>query len=321
MFIETTALRKILKMKSRTRIVQGGSSAGKTISILEILIDIAQSNNNKVISVVSETFPHLRKGAVKDFLLIMEEQNYFVPANWNKTESTYQFETGSKIEFFSADQPGKVRGPRRDVLFLNEANNINYDTYTQLAIRTNDFIYIDYNPTTSFWVHEEIIPNEKHDFVIITYKDNEALSPNIVEALEAHRGNKNFWNVYGLGLIGEVEGRIYTGWQIIDEIPHEARLERYGLDFGYTNDPTAVVAVYKYNGGFIFDEILYRKGMLNKSIADFMLNQPQALIVADSAEPKSITELNQYGLQVIKAKKVSTLLSMVSLLYNNNAAQ
>lgn len=303
MFIKTTALEKILKMKSRTRIVQGGSSAGKTISILEILIDIAQSNKNKVISVVSESYPHLRKGAIKDFLLILQEQGYFKDDRWNKTESTYTFETGSKIEFFSVDQPGKVRGPRRDILFINEANNISYDTYLQLSIRTSDFIYIDYNPTNSFWVHEQIIPIEKHDFIIITYKDNEALSQEIVEALEAHKNNKQFWRVYGEGLIGEIEGRIYSDWQIIDEIPHEARLERYGLDFGFSNDPTAIVAVYKYNGGYIFDEICYKKGLLNKDIADILKNQKHALVVADSAEPKSIAELNQYGVQTIGARK------------------
>lgn len=303
MFIRTTTLDKILKMKARTRVVQGGTSAGKTIAILQILIDIAQTNKNKTISVVSETYPHLRKGAIKDFLLILQEHNYYKDALWNKTESTYVFETGSKIEFFSADQPGKVRGPRRDILFINECNNVSYETYTQLSIRTNDIIFLDYNPVSEFWVHEEVIPKEKHDFVIVTYLDNEGLPQSIVEAIESRRENKNFWRVYGEGLIGEVEGRIYTGWNIIDEIPHEARLERYSIDFGYTNDPTAIVAVYKYNNGFILDEVLYRKGMLNKPIYDVLSNQPFALTVADSAEPKSIAELNQYGLSVIGAKK------------------
>ena len=303
MFIETTALREILRMRSRTRVVQGGTGAGKTIGILQALIDTAQSLDNKLISVVSETFPHLRKGAIRDFLMIMEQHRYFDRRSWNKSESSYTFETGSKIEFFSADQPGKVRGPRRDILFLNEGNNIGYDTYTQLAIRTNDYIFIDYNPVAEFWVHDEIIPKIKHDFIILTYLDNEGLSKNVVEAIESRKGNRNFWRVYGLGLLGEAGGRIYKGWQLIDEISHFARLEGYGLDFGYTNDPTVIVAVYKFNEGFILHEEAYTKGLSNKQIADILLNLPRALVIADSAEPKSIDEIKSYGVNIVPALK------------------
>lgn len=299
----TTATRKLLKLTKRIRGIAGGTSASKSISILLWLIDYCQSHKGKLVSVVSESFPHLKRGVIRDFQNIMEAQNYWKPELWNKTDYTYKFETGTKLEFFSADQPGKVRGPRRHVLFINEANNISYETFDQLEIRTSEVIWLDWNPVSEFWFYTDVQKNQDVDFEILTYKDNEALEPSIVESIESHKNNKNWWQVYGLGLIGEVEGRIYTDWQIIDEIPHEARLERYGLDFGYTNDPTAVVAIYRYNGGFVFDEVLYRNGMLNKPIADFMLNQKNALIVADSAEPKSIAELNQYGLQVVKAKK------------------
>ena len=253
--------------------------------------------------------PHLKRGAMRDFKNIMVEHRYWNDKRWNATDFTYTFETGTPMEFFSLDMPHKVRGPRRKRLFINEANNIPYETFDQLEVRTEDSIWLDWNPVEEFWWHEgesgnlAVRDRKDADSLILTYKDNEGLPQSIIDSIESHRGNKNWWSVYGKGQIGEVEGRIYTGWQIIDEIPHEARLERYGLDFGYSVDPTAVTAVYKYNGGFIFDEILYRKGMLNKPIADFMLNQPQALIVADSAEPKSIAELNQYGLQVVKAKK------------------
>lgn len=302
----TTAVDKILKMKKRLKIIQGGSSAGKTIAILLILIDRAQTEKGKLFSVVSETFPHLKKGAIRDFINIMEGHSYFKDINWNRTDSIYTFETGTKIEFFSADSADKVRGPRRDVLFLNEANNLSYETYTQLAIRTNEDIYIDYNPVLEFWVHTEIIPTLDHDFVILTYKDNEGLPLSIVTELESRKGRKGWWKVYGEGQLGEVEGKIYKDWQIIDEVPHEARLERYGLDFGYSNDPAAIVAIYKYNGGFILDEITYQKGLSNKRIADIFLNQENnVLVVADSAEPKSIDELIMYGINVIGANKGS----------------
>lgn len=303
MYKQTIALKKILDLKRRLKIIQGGTGAGKTIAILLILIDIAQSRKNKTISVVSESFPHLRRGAIKDFLNIMGEHLYFTDKNWNKTEFTYTFETGSKIEFFSADQPSKVRGPRRDTLFINEANNISFETYTQLAIRTKDEIYIDYNPVQEFWVHSEIIPKLEHDFVVLTYKDNDSLSDSIVKEIESRRDNKNWWLVYGEGQLGVSEGRIYQDWLTIDDIPHEARLERYGLDFGYSNDPTAIVAIYYYNGGYILDQITYQKGLSNKQIADILLNQPAALVVADSAEPKSIDEIMGYGVSILGSPK------------------
>ncbi|CAM5999292.1 unnamed protein product [Sphagnum balticum] len=290
-------------MKKHLRIVQGGSSAGKTIAILLILIHLAQTSKNKTISIVSESYPHLRRGAIKDFLNILQENGYYKDDLWNKTESTYTFETGTRMEFFSADQPGKVRGPRRDILFLNEANNLSYETYTQLAIRTNEYIYIDYNPVSEFWVQEEIIPNQEHDFEILTYKDNETLSDVIVKEIESRMHNKNFWRVFGLGLLGEIEGKIYKDWRIIDEVPHEARLISYGLDFGYTNDPTSIVAIYYLNGGYILDEVCFTKGLSNKQIADIILASKPAPVIADSAEPKSIDEMRLYGITIMPATK------------------
>ena len=299
----TTATKKLLKLNKRIRGVAGGTSASKTVSILLILIDYAQSHDNELISVVSESFPHLKRGCIRDFLNIMEGHGYFKESNWNKTDFVYTFETGSKIEFFSADQPGKVRGPRRDVLFINEANNISYETFTQLEVRTKKIIWLDWNPTQEFWFYTEVKGKDNVDFEILTYKDNEALDPNIVQAIESRQGNKNWWQVYGLGQLGEVEGKIYKDWAIVDDIPHEARLERYGLDFGYSNDPTAIVAVYKYNGGFILDEITYQKGLSNKQIADVLNNQDKALCIADSAEPKSIDEIVSYGVMIQPALK------------------
>jgi len=302
-YIQTTALKKILELKKRLKIIQGGTSSAKTISILIILIDIAQSTAGKTISVVSESFPHLRRGAIKDFLEIMEGHKYFNEDLWSKTDFTYRFESGSKIEFFSADSPDKVRGPRRDILFLNEANNISWETYTQLAIRTDGDIYIDYNPVSVFWVNEEIIGKLDNDFIILTYKDNEALSPIIVKEIESRKDSKFFWQVYGLGQLGETEGKIYKNWIIIDDLPQDARLECHFVDYGYTNDPTAIGSIYKWNNGYIWDEIAYQKELSNKQIADILKNQSQAPVIPDSAEPKSNDELKSYGLTVIPAEK------------------
>lgn len=302
-YVKTTATDKIFTLRKRIRGVAGGTSASKTISILLWCIQYAQTHDNELISVVSESFPHLKRGVIRDFLNILEGHGYFRDANWNKTDFVYTFETGSRIEFFSADQPGKVRGPRRDVLFINEANNISYETYTQLEVRTKKIIWLDWNPTQEYWFYTEVKDKDNVDFIILTYKDNEALDPNIVQAIESRQSNKNWWLVYGLGQLGEVEGKIYKDWQIIDDIPHEARLERYGLDFGYSNDPTAIVAVYYYNGGYILDEVTYQKGLSNKQIADILNNQPKALVIADSAEPKSIDEIMSYGVNILASNK------------------
>lgn len=301
----TTALKKILKLKKRLKIIQGGSSAGKTIGVLLVFIDRAQSRSGYISSVVSETVPHLKRGAIRDFLNIMEAQGYFNEKNWNKTDFVYTFETGSKIEFFSADSPDKVRGPRRNGdLFINEANNIPYETYIQLSIRTEGDVFIDYNPVAEFWAHEEIIAKKlDHDFLVLTYLDNECLNPSIVRELESRKDKNNWWKVYGLGLLGELEGRIYSGWQIIDEVPKEARLERYGLDFGWSPDPAACLAIYYWNGQYVLDEIFYRLEMPNREIAETFKNIRPGLVIADSAEPKSIAEVRTYGVNIQPCEK------------------
>lgn len=241
---------------------------------------------------------------MKDFLTILKAHNYYKEARWNKSDKVYTFETGSQIEFFSADQPDKVRGPRRDRLFMNEVNNLPYITFDQLEVRTNEFVYLDWNPTTEFWYYTDVEgKRDDVDHIIVTYKDNEAIDPRVKKSIEQRRHNKSWWRVYGLGQLGEIESRIYTGWQIIDEVPEEARLEKYGLDFGYTNDPTAIDALYKWNNGVVIDEIAYQKGLSNKEIADILKRQTPALVVADSAEPKSIDEIKSYGIKIIPSVK------------------
>lgn len=305
LYSQTTATIKIARLSKRIRAVQGGTSASKTISILLYLIACAQSDTTPTLtSVVSESFPHLKRGAIRDFISILESHNYFKEERWNRTDFVYTFETGSKIEFFSADQPNKVRGPRRDRLFLNEANNVALDTFEQLEVRTKGFIFLDWNPTTEFWFYTEIAKRSDVDHLILTYKDNEALDKEIVASIEQRKDRKGWWTVYGMGQLGEVEGKIYTGWEIIDDIPQEASLVRRGGDYGYTNDPTALVNIYKWNGAYIFDQLVYRKGLSNKQIADICLNDDEhVLTVMDSAEPKSNDELTFYGVNIVGSTK------------------
>lgn len=316
---QTTALRKIAQLNKRIRIIQGGTSASKTISILQLLIDLAQSYNDLTITVGAESIPHLKKGALRDFLSIMQGHKYYNEAQFNRTDSIYTFVTGSIIEFFGvAENPGKARGPRRDVLFLNECNNIPYVVFEQMEVRTRQLVILDYNPVAEFWVHTEVIPHMEHDFVQLTYKDNEALEDSIIRSIESRKHNLNWWKVYGLGEIGVKEGQIYEGWEHIPTIPPEARLERYGLDFGYTNDPTALIAVYTWNNAYIWHELLYKPGLSNKEIANIIrkaeglepvkadgtyTGRTQTLTVADSAEPKSIDEIKSYGVRITGATK------------------
>ena len=300
MFRRTTATNKILALKKRIKIVQGGSSASKTYSILAVLINKAIQTPNLEISVVAETIPHLRRGALKDFLKILKWTNRYYDDQFNKSLLVYQFKNGSYFEFFSADDSSKLRGARRDILYINECNNVTFESYNELSIRTKKEVFLDFNPTTEFWVHKELKDEPDSDFIILTYKDNEALDQSIVEQIEKNRQKAetssywaNWWKVYGEGQIGSLEGVIFSNWKQIDKIPEEAKLTGIGLDFGYTNDPTAIVEVYNWNGQRIINELCYQTGMLNSDIAKILpSNIP---IYADSSEPKSIDEIRRFG--------------------------
>lgn len=293
---------------SRKKVVQGGTSAGKTFSILPILIAHAQKNPLREISVVSESIPHLRRGCIKDFVKIMQMLGRYDDNKFNKGNLKYTFSNGSYIEFFSSDQPDKLRGSRRTDLYVNEANNVSFEAYTQLAIRTSGSIWIDYNPVMPFWAHTEVLSEADSEQIILTYKDNEALSETIINELESKRikaKKSKYWanwcKVYLDGETGNLEGACIPEWEQIDIIPKEARLVTAGLDFGYTNDPSSMVNVYYYNGGYIFDEVFYKTQMRNSDIAKEIksLNLPSSVYVyADQAEPKSIDDLKYAGLRV-----------------------
>lgn len=305
MFYETTALKRIAKLTKKVRVIQGGTSASKTISILQLLIAMAQSDATPTLtSVVSESLPHLKKGAIRDFKNILKSHNYWREANWHDTDKIYTFETGSQVEFFGAEQSEKLRGGRRDRGFMNECNTLSLEAFDEFEVRTRDFVFLDFNPTNEFWLFSEVLgQRDDTELIILTYKDNEACPPEIVKSIEQRRNRVGWFKVYGLGLLGEVEGRIYTGWNEIDFIPAEARLERYGLDFGYHPDPCAITALYYYNGGYIVDEVAYQLEMGNREIANTLKNLPRALVVADSAEPKSIDEIRMYGINIVPTLK------------------
>lgn len=306
MISDTTSTRKVFQLRKRIRAVAGGTSASKTISILIWLIDYCQSskNVNKLCTVVSESYPHLSHGAILDFQMIMKDRGYWREDLWHDTKHVYTFETGNKLEFTAIDNYGKAHGPRRDVLFVNECNNLAYNIVDQLIVRTRELVWLDWNPTNEFWFYTEMLGlRDDIDFITLTYMDNEALDPVTIAEIESHKNNKGWWQVYGLGQLGTLEGRIYRDWIEVDDVPEEARLTRRGLDFGFTNDPTVIEDLYRYNEGFLIDEVTYQKGLSNRTIGEIILNREKTLTVADSAEPKSIQEILDYGVNIIGAVK------------------
>lgn len=297
------------------KVVQGGMSSGKTFGILTLLISYAQTYNDSIITVIGKSYGHLKDGAARDFKKILNEVNLWEEDRWNKSEMNYNFPNGSVIEFRSIDKMG-AHGPRRDVLFVNEANAIAYDVFDQLASRTRDFVIIDYNPSAKFWAHEELVEKRADDtsFLVLTYKDNEALGNREIANIESHKPKageepSNWWTVYGLGQIGSLEGNVYSGWVEMDreDIISCGKLIRYGLDFGFSNDETALVGIYELEDGrFGITQEVFRKGILNSQYASVFEAKgidKNVLIVADSARPETIAEIKANGYRIIGADK------------------
>jgi len=312
-FKYTTAISRIRRMTARKKVIQGGTSAGKTLAILAVLIDIAAKKKTEI-SVVSESIPHLRRGAIKDFAKVMQWTGRWVADRWNKTLLTYNFANGSVIEFFSADSEARLRGARRQVVYINEANNIDFESYYQLAIRTSEAIYIDFNPTHEFWAHTEVLHEDDSELIILTYNDNEALPDTIKRDIELNRTKAetsaywaNWWKVYGLGQVGTLQGAIYEDFEVVEGIDvSRAKFVALGLDWGFSNDPTALVAIYRQGDCLLIQELLYSTGLTNQDIADKLrsLGITRAWeIVADSAEPKSIEEIYRLGFNIKPAEK------------------
>jgi len=312
-FIRTTAINKILKLKKRVKAIRGGTSAGKTFGILPVLIDRATKTPLKEISVVSESVPHLKKGAMKDFLKIMKITGRYIDDHWNITDRKYTFSNGSYIEFFSAEQESSVRGMRRHILYMNECNNLTFDTFHQLAIRTSDEIFADWNPSHEFWIDTEVIPDKDTDFITLTYKDNEGLGESIIKEIEKAKVKgdagdaywANWWKVYGLGQIGSLEGVIFGSFTPVPSFPDGCKWICYGLDFGYSNDVTALTKVGIKEGKIYLEQMIYQTGLTNIEIHNLMkqMGVGRNEIIADSAEQKSIEDLRRLGWNIRGAVK------------------
>lgn len=314
----TTALKKIeasLYEPTRYKVIQGGMSAGKTYAIMTLLVGYAMSYEEAKITVVGLSYGHLKDGAMSDFKAVMREGGIWDAMRWNISNSEYTFSNGSVIQFRSVDKMG-ARGPRRDVVFVNEANGISYEVFRQLADRSRDFAIIDYNPSAEFWAHTELVKKkpEKTSFLILTHEDNEALSQQERDNILEHKPKdgeepSNWWIVYGLGQIGSLEGNIYKGWELssAESIAESGKLIRYGLDFGFSNDETALVAVYDMGEkklGLV--EKIYKKGILPSQYCAELKRagvEPSVLIVADGARPEIIAEIKRGGYRCIAADK------------------
>lgn len=320
-FVPTTAARKLTQLKKKIRVVPGGTSAGKTYNILPILFSKTAVESSLSVSVVSETMPHLRKGAMRDFINILNQTGRYHKSMWHKTDSIYTLPNNSFMEFFSADDEGRVRGPRRDILYVNEANNLKFDTFYQLLIRTKKEVWVDFNPTAEFWAHTELQDHPDAEWLTLTYLDNEALDESIIREIEYNRSRaynnihlptpdlfkesniKNFywhnwWMVYGLGLTGQVQEAIYTNWLPIDEVPKDAKYVGTGLDFGFSNDPTAIIDMYLYNGKKLFDEVAVGTGMGIAETVAYLKQDFKRSVIADRSAPLLIEEIKKKGVDI-----------------------
>ena len=305
---------------------RGGTRSTKTYSALQFLVFLAVGLARKlVISVVSETLPHLKKGAIRDFERILQDEGLIGgslrdDARWNATDCFFTFASGTIIEFFSADAPGKVHGPSRDILFINEGQNIRWETANQLMIRTREFVIVDYNPTHEFWAHTELAPDPRFKQIVSTYLDNPFLTPAQVEDIERGKKNANWWRVYGLGLTGQLEGVIYQ-FEQIDSMPDSPGLVRIGgLDYGFTNSKTAGVDILAdvRRKKLYLDEMFYGSGMHNFDIIaalnahGFPKKGPR--LYADCAEPKANSEIKLAGFNVWPSDKGKEITFQISFI-------
>jgi phage terminase large subunit len=286
---------------------EGGSRSGKTYSIIQLLCGIAQSEPGKRISIVSHSLPHIKRGAYRDFRVIMEHCGWWDDNRFRFTDFVYEFPNGSYIELFGLEDEGKARGPGRDILFLNEANLISKLLFDQLAMRTTGTIFMDWNPAEfNSWVYD-IADNPKNKKIHSTYKDNiYNLSPQQVEYIESFKDlpDEFMWQVYGLGLRGAAKELIYTKWQICQELPGKGETF-YGLDFGYTA-PSALVKVEHHEGANYVQELIYESKL---TVTD-LCNRLRGLnllrsdeLFCDAAEPKTIEELRRQGFNAKAADK------------------
>lgn len=288
---------------------QGGTSSGKTYSILQVLFLRAINEPGVVITVVGQDIPNLKVGALRDAETIYNTTEAFRQRvfSYNKTDRVFKFKNSSIMEFKSYEDEQDSKSGKRDYLFVNEANGVDYKVYTQLALRTKRQVFIDYNPSEEFWVHENLINQPDVQLLISNYTDNPFLDDAIKKKIEQLQyDDPELWKVYGLGLTGKIEGLIFRNYHIVNGIPHDATLIANGLDFGFTNDVSACVQVYKQDGELWIREVIYENGLTNPDIASKLKFEGIGRnedIVADSSEPKSIQEIANEGFNIEGALK------------------
>ncbi len=286
--------------------LQGSSRSGKTYNILIFLIKYLLENENKRLSIVRKTLPAVKGSVLIDFKEILIKMGIWDDRRFNKTELIYRFDNGSWVEFFSTDDEQKIRGRKRNILFVNEANELSQMEWQQLKMRTTEFSILDYNPSFSedHWIEAENQDPDCYHF-ISTYKDNPFLEQKIVDDIEKLQfSNKSLWTVYGLGLRAVIEGRIFDRFNIVNEIPEYVTWRRAGMDFGYTADPTAIVLVAIFEKKLYVDELCYRTRMLTNDIINELKQHCRGKkIISESADPRLIDEIYNASINIHAVKK------------------
>tara|TARA_R110001632_G_scaffold140562_1_gene256571 strand:+ start:3488 stop:4642 length:1155 start_codon:yes stop_codon:yes gene_type:complete len=288
----------LLDSQNKIVVEQGGTRSGKTFNILlYIIFHYCQINNGKTVTVCRKTFPALRSSVMRDFLDILKKHNKYNEINHNKSNSEYNLD-GNLIEFISVDQPQKIRGRKRDMLFINEANELDYEDWQQLVFRTTEKIILDYNPSDEYhWIYDKVLNRNDVEFYKTTYLDNKFLDPTIVDEIERLKEtDEQYWQIYGLGEKGVSKATIFNYIEV-PHIPHDAELISYGADAGFTNDPSTLVSVYKKEHNLYVKEHLYRTMMTTKDLNDHFKQEVtnRSPIYFDAAEPRLIDELRRMG--------------------------
>jgi len=310
----TIVLEKNLNASTRIVVNQGGTRSSKTYSLAQLIILKALQERGKVYTICRKTLPALKGTAYRDFFSILEDHNLYNPDNHNKSELTYKLNE-NEIEFISVDMPQKIRGRKRDVLWLNECNEFSFEDWIQLTLRTTGNIYLDFNPSDPYsWIYDKVINRDDCTFIKSTYLDNPFLPDETIKEIERLKLlDSNYWQIYGLGEIGTPTETIFRNFNLIDNIPEQAILIAIGMDFGYSNDPTAIAEVYKLNDDLYLNELLYEKGLTNQDIANKLRDlgiSRQTEIIGDSAEPKSIEEIHRLGFNIKPARKGADSVNM-----------
>lgn len=294
--------------KKRVAIFQGGTRSGKTYSIILLLVEWCLNNSNSgyTITVVRKSFPSLRASVLRDFIFILKSENWYSEKYHNKTENTYDL-WGTRWEFISIDQPSKIRGAKREICFINECNELTLEDFRQLILRTSIRMILDYNPSDEYhWIYDEVIPREDSNFYRSTYRDNPFLGEETIKEIERLKEtDENYWRVYGLGIRGKSRETIFQT-EIYTELPEHAKLVAYGLDFGFSNDPTALAKVYLHDNEIYIEEMIYQGGLTNSDIAERLTDYGVTRhdeIIADSAEPKSIETIHRLHFNIKPSKK------------------